>query len=146
MLSANITGTNYLFSTTERLIAGVVLAIFAIGCFIVGLFNPTNAGFFPACPLLSVTGYACPGCGLTRGFHSLFHGEFVTAMSYNALVPIYCLAFLYGIFYLISVIFRGRGLWFNLLSPIPLFIFLAISLIFGVLRNIPSEPFTFFYP
>lgn len=146
MLSANLTGTNYLFSTTERVIAGAVLAVFAIGCLIVGLFNPTTSSFFPACPLLSVTGYACPGCGLTRGFHALFHGDIWTAISFNALVPIYCFIFLYGISYLISVVFRGRGLWFNLLSPIPLFAFLAVSLIFGVLRNIPAEPFTFFFP
>jgi hypothetical protein len=146
MIANSATKTNYLFSTTERIIAGSTLFIFAIGCFVVGFFNPTTAGFFPGCPLLQVTGYACPGCGLTRGFHALFHGDVWTAISYNALVPIYCLIFLYVLTYLLSVLFRGRGLWFNLITPISLFSFLAISLIFGVLRNIPAEPFTFFFP
>ncbi len=138
--------TNYLFSTTERLLAGAALGIFAIGCFVVGFFNPVNASFFPACPLLEVTGFACPGCGLTRGFHALFHGDIWQAISYNALIPIYCFIFLYAGAYLISIAFRGRGLKINLLTPIPLLIFLAFSLIFGLLRNIPLEPFTFLYP
>ncbi len=137
---------NYLFSTAERIIAAVTLTIFAAGCFLVGFFNPTTAGFFPACPLLAMTGYACPGCGLTRGFHALFHGDFWTAISYNALIPIYCIIFLYAVGYLFSIIFRGRGLYFNFTTPKPLFAFLAISLIFGILRNVPIEPFTFFYP
>ena len=142
----NAVTTNYLFSTTERVFAGVGIAVFSIGCFIVGFFNPTTAGFFPACPLLATTGMACPGCGLTRGFHSLFHGDIFTAISYNALIPIYCLILLYIFTYLFSVVIRGRGLNINLFSPIPLFTFLGLSLIFGVLRNIPVEPFTFFFP
>lgn len=145
MFSNSLT-TNYLFSTTERILAGSALFIFAAGCFIVGFFNPTTAGFFPACPLLQVTGFACPGCGLTRGFHALFHGDLWTAISFNALVPIYCFIFLYVVVYLLSITFRGRGLKINLATPIPLFIFLAVCLIFGFLRNIPVEPFTFFYP
>lgn len=138
--------TNYLFSTTERITAGATLSVFAVGCFIVGFFNPTTAGFFPACPLLTMTGYACPGCGLTRGFHALFHGDILTAISYNALIPIYCIIFSYAVVYLLSMIFRGRGLWLNFVTPKPLFAFLIISLMFGILRNIPVEPFTFFYP
>jgi hypothetical protein len=137
---------NYLFSTTERGVAGVTLGVFAIGCFLVGFFNPSTTGFFPACPLLQVTGMACPGCGLTRGFHALFHGDIWTAISYNALIPIYCFIFLYGIIYLASIVFRGRGLGINLISPIPLVLFLVTCLVFGVLRNIPVEPFTFFFP
>ncbi len=138
--------TDYLFSTTERIIAATALFIFAVGCFVVGFFNPVNAGFFPACPLLSVTGFACPGCGLTRGFHALFHGDIWTAISFNALIPIYCLLFLYFVVFVASIIFRGRSLKFNLITPIPLFVFIIFSISFGVIRNIPFEPFTFLYP
>lgn len=145
MLSKDLT-TNYLFSTTERYVAAGMLGVFAVGCFLVGIFNPSTAGFFPACPLLKMTGMACPGCGLTRGFHALFHGDVWTAISFNALVPIYLFIFLYFVVYSVSVILRGRGIALNILSPIPLFIFLGVSIVFGVLRNIPAEPFTFFYP
>jgi hypothetical protein len=137
---------NFIFSTTERYIAAALLGIFAVGCFVVARFNPTSAGFFPACPLLKVTGFACPGCGLTRGFHALFHGDLWTALSFNALVPVYCLIFLYFVAYALSVILRGRGLKFNPVAPVPLFAFLILCLAFGVLRNIPYAPFTFFYP
>ncbi len=145
MLSKDLT-TNYLFSTTERFVAAAMLSVFAVGCFLVGFFNPSTAGFFPACPLLETTGMACPGCGLTRGFHAFFHGDIWTAISYNALVPIYFLIFLYFVVYALSVIIRGRGIRLNILSPIPLFAFLALSIAFGILRNIPAEPFSFFFP
>lgn len=137
---------NFLFSTTERIIAAAMLFIFAVGCFVVGFFNPSNAGFFPPCMLLKLTGLACPGCGLTRGFHALFHGDVWTAIDFNAFVPVYALIFLYLSVYGFSIVLRGRGLKYNLLSPAPLLVFLIMSLSFGVLRNIPYAPFTFLYP
>jgi Protein of unknown function (DUF2752) len=47
----------------------------------VGYFNPTTAGFFPVCPLYALTGYACPGCGMTRGLHALLHGDVLGSFS-----------------------------------------------------------------
>ena len=136
----------YLFSTYERLLAAGGLFVFAVGCLLVGIFNPTTAGFFPPCPFLAMTGFACPGCGLTRGFHALFHGDIFTAISFNALIPIYVFAFLFLIISLLSIIVRGRSLKFNILTPVPLMSFLVIAVIFGVLRNIPAYPFTFLFP
>lgn len=138
--------TDHIFSKTERMIAGAALAVFSAGCFLVAWFNPNTSAIFPACPLLRATGYACPGCGLTRGFHALFHGDVWTALSYNALVPVYCFIFLYFLWFVLSVIFRAKSPRFNLVTPVPLFIFLGICLTFGVLRNLPFEPFLFFYP
>ena len=136
----------YIFSTTERLLAAGGLFIFAVGCLLVGIFNPTTAGFFPACPFLALTGNACPGCGLTRGFHALFHGDIYKALSFNALIPIYVFVFLFFIVSMLSIIFRGRSLKFNILTPVSLTPFLIIAVIFGFIRNIPVYPFTFFFP
>jgi hypothetical protein len=39
------------------------------------------------CPFRAVTGLPCPGCGMTRAFCSIGHGEFARAFGYNALAP-----------------------------------------------------------
>ena len=39
------------------------------------------------CPFRAVTGLPCPGCGMTRAFCSIGHGELARAFGYNALAP-----------------------------------------------------------
>ncbi|MCX6467887.1 MAG: DUF2752 domain-containing protein [Corynebacteriales bacterium] len=40
------------------------------------------------CPFRVVTGLPCPGCGLTRSWIALGHGDVATAFSYNVFGPI----------------------------------------------------------
>lgn len=47
-------------------------------------FDPSSAGFFPKCPLRSLTGLSCPGCGSQRALHHLLHLQIRTAFGYNA--------------------------------------------------------------
>src|SRR5918998_6939019 len=89
-------------SKIERFAAGAGIAALGAGSFFVWYFNPSNVNFFPVCPLYSMTGIACPGCGLTRGFHALFHGDVLTALDYNALLPVY--VFIFGYFFLSMVL------------------------------------------
>ena len=49
--------------------------------------DPSERGVFPPCPFRAVTGWWCPGCGLTRATHHLLHGDVLGALRYNALVP-----------------------------------------------------------
>lgn len=93
-----------------------------------------------------LTGFACPGCGLTRGFHALFHGDVSTALGYNALIPFYLLMFGFAALSLASIVVRGRGFMRLSDSPKILFAVLALLLTFGVLRNLPFYPFTLLYP
>ncbi|MGH9818676.1 MAG: DUF2752 domain-containing protein, partial [Pyrinomonadaceae bacterium] len=79
--------------TTSRLAAAGGLLAVVTGSTAVWYFDPTQEHFFPVCPLYALTGFACPGCGLTRGFHALFHGEILTALHYNALIPIWTVIF-----------------------------------------------------
>ncbi|MEZ5345007.1 MAG: DUF2752 domain-containing protein [Pyrinomonadaceae bacterium] len=133
-------------SALERILAGAGLVVFSAGCFFVGLIDTTKTPIFPACPMLSVTGFACPGCGLTRGFHALFHGDVYTALDFNALIPLYVIAFSYAVLAMLLVIIRGRGLPYKRVAPVGLGIYLVVSIVFGVLRNIPDYPFTVLYP
>jgi hypothetical protein len=124
--------------------AGVVGMAGGFGA--VAYFDPVNAGFFPVCPLYTLTGFACPGCGLTRAFHSLFHGDVLQALDHNALLPVF--AFVIGYFFVsltLSAV-RGRGLSFRIFHPKLVFVFLVVGLVFGVVRNIPTYPFNILYP
>jgi hypothetical protein len=137
---------NFKASTLERIMAASgVLAVGGASVF-VWYFNPSASNFFPVCPLLKLTGFACPGCGLTRGFHALFHGDFLTALGFNAMLPIYAAFFGYLFLAMILIAARGRGISFNFFHPAPIWIFLGFSLVFAVLRNLPYYPFTLLYP
>ena len=44
------------------------------------------------CTFKTVIGYGCPGCGLTRSFISLSHGQLTEAFYFNAVgLPLYLL-------------------------------------------------------
>ena len=130
----------------ERMMAAGGASLIAFFSAIVWYFNPSSVSFLPVCPLYAMTGLACPGCGLTRGFNALFHGDVISALDYNALLPIF--AFIFGYFFvaLILIAVRGRGLSFEIFRPGFLYGFLALSLVFAIARNLPVYPFSVLYP
>ena len=133
-------------SQNERLLAAAGLFVIAAGSFLVWFFNPVTAGFFPACPLHQMTGLNCSGCGMTRGFHALFHGDIPGALRFNALLPVVLFVGIYILAWLGLVVVRGRGLSFNIFRPSYLWIFLGMLIIFGIVRNFPFYPFTLLSP
>jgi hypothetical protein len=58
--------------------------------------DPGQPGSYGLCPLLALTGLACPGCGGLRAVHALTHGDLGTAWVLNpavvALLPVAVLA------------------------------------------------------
>lgn len=52
------------------------------------LWNPSDLPDIVLCPFRALTGYPCPGCGMTRAFCAIGHGEFARAVGYNALSPL----------------------------------------------------------
>ncbi len=133
-------------STLERVLAGAGVLSAAGSALVVRQFNPVTTSFFPVCPLYALTGIACPGCGLTRGFHALFNGDVLTAMDYNALIPIYAFIFGYLIVSLGLIAGRGRGLSWKIFKPKAMYGFLIAALAFAVLRNLPFYPFSILAP
>ena len=130
----------------ERALAAAGVAALAGGSAFVAYFDPSKSNFFPVCPLFSLTGLACPGCGLTRGFHALFHGDVLTALDYNALIPLFVTVFGFLFIAMVLVVIRGTGFPKWMYSPKPLFGLFILLVVFGVLRNLPFYPFTFLYP
>ena len=106
-------------------------------------FDPRQYGFYPRCPLYTMTGLHCPGCGALRGLHELLHGHWLAAARMN------CLLFpglpaIGGVY-----LYQGRrnkdGATF-LQSPKFGWCALAGGFLFCVLRNLPVFPFTLLAP
>jgi hypothetical protein len=126
--------------------AAAGLAAVTFGSAIVWYFDPSRFNLFPVCPLYTYTGFACPGCGLTRGFHALFHGDVLTALDLNALIPLWVVVFGFVVVSLFSLAARGKAL--VRLERVPGFVsaLLVLLVVFGVVRNLPFYPFTWLYP
>ncbi len=112
----------------------------------VAYFDPTKVNFLPVCPLFALTGLACPGCGLTRGFHALFHGDIITALDFNFLIPVWAVIFGWVAASLVLLAIRGRGLYMWPTRPNFMYAFMIVLVGFGVLRNIPAWPLTILFP
>ncbi|HEV2912666.1 MAG TPA: DUF2752 domain-containing protein [Pyrinomonadaceae bacterium] len=57
------------------------------------VWHPSDDGII-LCPFRAVTGYPCPGCGMTRAFSAIAHGDIWRAVIYNPLSPFLFLALL----------------------------------------------------
>lgn len=137
---------NRFVSPVERSIAGAGVAAMTVGSAAVWYFDPISSGLFPACPLYTTTGFACPGCGMTRGFHALFHGDVPTALDFNALIPLVVVFFGYLFLSMLSVAIRGRGFSIGKWNLSLLWITFGLLIVFGILRNLPYYPFNILFP
>ena len=102
----------------------------------------------PMCSFYRLTGWYCPGCGGLRATHALLHGRLAQAWSYNPLVLLLTPWVGYGlVLWTVSTFWPHRawpGRW--LYSP---WVFLLVALagmLFGILRNLPWEPFCHWAP
>lgn len=69
--------------TTGRIIgwSAGILALAAISVFY--FVDPAHCQWTPKCVFHQLTGWQCPGCGVSRAIHALLHGRFAEALSYN---------------------------------------------------------------
>lgn len=128
-------------STKERVICAAGVLGMAAGAFVVGYFNPATTGFFPTCPFHIVTGLNCPGCGMTRGFNALFHGDVLGAIHFNALLPFFAFFFGYLALSMFFTTVRGYGLSWKIFSTRVVTVFLIFTAVFAIVRNLPFYPF-----
>lgn len=97
----------------------------------------TSFEFVFECPIKALTGYYCPGCGITRMFKSLFEGHIYRAFRYNPLV--FLLLFAYFIYIILDVFFHKYIT--KLTNKKMLIVLLIIIIIYGIMRNIPNFSF-----
>lgn len=53
---------------------------------VVAFLDPYEPGHLPSCPILSLTGFYCTGCGSMRAVHSLMHLDVAAAWDMNPLL------------------------------------------------------------
>ncbi|MGW0932088.1 DUF2752 domain-containing protein [Streptomyces sp. NPDC002644] len=113
-------------------VLGAVVGAFAY----VGTVDPNEPGHYPACPLLSVTGLYCPGCGGLRSAHAFVHGEPAVALQAN--VPAVVGYLLFAVVWTVWTARAARGLPVRFEArPAHLWVFGAVLAVFTVVRNLP---------
>ena len=109
----------------KRFIALAVLIVIAMSLMVLYNFDPSTYNFYPKCPLFLLTGFKCPGCGVSRAFYQILHGNIWEALRYN---PILAVIIPIGIFYILSSSHRKK----IALSEV----FLIVTAIWWALRNL----------
>jgi len=120
-------------------------AALLLGIYLLRVYDPNVAGnpFF-ACPLNKMTGLYCPGCGMTRALHALVHFDVLRAIRMNAFfilsMPVFAL--------LILRLYRPLPALLEaclkpFMTPWP---WLFAIPLFGILRNLPWNPFYLLAP
>jgi hypothetical protein len=124
-----------------------ILACFAGAATYVWVSDPTDAGArdLPSCLVKATTGLDCPGCGGTRAFFYLMHGNLPQAVRHHAMAVIAApfLVWMYVAWSVRKV--TGRSLPMPRLGGRTMALFLAAWAVFMVVRNIPVAPFSFLY-
>lgn len=102
----------------------------------------------PPCLLRQLTGLNCPGCGGTRAFFALSHGEIAKSIRFNPWTLILVTGLgIWGVKRLIRAVFPDSRLGRPLqLRASWLWGLLVVIVAFGVLRNLPWWPFTWLAP
>jgi hypothetical protein len=128
-------------SLTEPLLAA---GLAATSVAVVGLVYPRYPELFPACPSRTLFGVWCPLCGGTRSAHALATGDLSGAVGFNAFVPVLVLLTAWS---WAAWVTRLRARW--TLPAVPRWLWWSIGLAwlaYGVLRNLPVEPFASWTP
>ncbi|MFI7704826.1 DUF2752 domain-containing protein [Nonomuraea sp. NPDC049480] len=119
---------------------GVAAGAGAVVAF-VGMVDPNEPGHYPTCPFLWLTGLYCPGCGTLRTIHALAHLDPVAALGLNplAVVMIPFLLFWWGRWVVRA--WQGRPRRTTLAHPAWLWAFIAVIMVYWVVRNLPFGAF-----
>lgn len=94
--------------------------------------------FFPKCPLLTLTGLKCPGCGSQRAIYQLLNGNLAAAYAFNPLL-VWSLPYLFLVLLLkIVPIPTERKIYFEniLKGTTATWIILLIVIVYAIFRNI----------
>ena len=116
-----------MLNNKKRIISLLVFLILLVGYY----FFYRITGIAIECPIHYLTGFYCPGCGITRMFFSILKLNFYQAFRFNPLV--FMLLVLYIIYWVLKYLFK-----INIKIPDKvLYGIIIILIIYGILRNIP---------
>ena len=95
------------------------------------------------CSFHRLTGLDCPGCGMTRAFHQLSHGNLAEALEFNLLSPVVFFSFLLVLLLDVFQFATGLRINFSKLRGVMWWggwVGFVVVLGYGVLRNITDIP------
>lgn len=96
----------------------------------------TTYGIGIPCVFYKVTGWQCPGCGMTRAIAQLWKGNIEQAISYNVLsVSIFPIFVIYLI-YRIVVYIKGADSSFKIWEYVVLILLWIATIGYGIARNV----------
>ncbi len=93
-------------------------------------------GKFLPCWFNLLTGYLCPGCGGTRSFFLLMHGDIISSFKYNAFVPTMVIFAIISYIRLFLKVVLEKNITVFPKDDRFVYIPLVLFLIYFVLRNI----------
>ena len=104
-----------------------------------------NKQYYPQCGFKQATGYDCPGCGGLRATHAFTHGRVIEAFRFH---PGFVLSLPIVVYLFVLWIREWRCIGempVPLVQPecnLPLIWIAVLFLSLGIVRNIPTPPFT----
>lgn len=141
-------GSTARWARLVALVIGTAVAVLAARALLLEL-QPVLHRHSPGCTFKRLTGWHCPGCGGTRAFFHLLHGDLAASWRMN---PLLLAGLGLGLLGLARAgwarIARSHG---RLSAGFPLrawmgWLALAMVIAFGVLRNLPWWPFCLLAP
>ncbi|WP_240810037.1 DUF2752 domain-containing protein [Actinomadura sp. WMMA1423] len=110
-------------------VAGVLVVTFGA--------DPNEPGHYPGCPFLGLTGFYCPGCGMTRLVYALAHGRVGVAFGLNPLL--FVMLPVFGYLYVRWAVRSAQGLPMRsaLLQPAVAYSFAGLLIVYWIVRNLP---------
>ncbi len=113
----------------------VLGAVAMVSLLVLFVLDPARSRIYPVCLFHRVTGLLCPGCGGLRAAHQLLHGHLRAAYDYN---PLAVISLPLGAAWWLWWKLRARaGRPVRALPPALVWVFLALTLAFFALRNLP---------
>jgi hypothetical protein len=125
--------------SARRWIAHLAVSTAAVAALVLARFPPTDASFYPRCPVFLWLHLYCPGCGGTRALAALLHGRLQEAMHWNAMVVVslpFAIAF-FAMAYRRAV--REAPFCWPRIADGLLTCYLIVTGIFTVVRNLPAH-------
>lgn len=116
----------------------LILGVIASLLWVYHQYNPLESILFPKCPIKTVTGLDCPGCGSQRALHYLLQGDIKKSFAQNPLLFI-MIPYIIGGYYLHyhpSPSTRELRLRKRLYGYYAIWIIVTLIVIFTIVRNI----------
>ena len=118
---------------------GAGLLVLGAALLVLSQFPPTETPWYPKCVLHEVPGLHCPGCGTARAVFAMLHGQLFQALAYN---PFAVFAVAWLAWEMLSRAVCHLVGWRRPLPPVwTVWLFVGLLILYGLVRNIPVEPF-----